>query len=170
MDMYHSERQIGDDEDSLTEMNEAVQAESFSHDDVRYSKNFLGFEISSAENAARHRRKRLKSHFLVSRGSFADSSLLLVILTRFSYSTTSVSGQSLVSYFGLQSIIRGAIFGSVVPSEHTRIRVIIDTSVDTKAAYVLEHYSSCATLGKERFMARGTVASADYYRHTLQRN
>jgi hypothetical protein len=38
MDMYHSERQIGDDEDSLTEMNEAAQAESFSHDDVRYQK------------------------------------------------------------------------------------------------------------------------------------
>jgi hypothetical protein len=39
MDMYHSERQIGDDEDSLTEMNEAVQAESFSHDDVRFQRN-----------------------------------------------------------------------------------------------------------------------------------
>lgn len=39
MDMYRSERQIGDDEDSLTEMNEAVQAGSFSHDDVRFQRN-----------------------------------------------------------------------------------------------------------------------------------
>jgi hypothetical protein len=35
MDMYHSERQIGDDMDSLTEINDAVQAESLSHGNAR---------------------------------------------------------------------------------------------------------------------------------------
>jgi hypothetical protein len=39
MDMYHSERHIGDDGDSLTEMNESGQAESFSHDDTRCQRN-----------------------------------------------------------------------------------------------------------------------------------
>lgn len=39
MEMYHSERRIGDNEDSLTEMNEAAQAESFSYNDVRFQRN-----------------------------------------------------------------------------------------------------------------------------------
>jgi hypothetical protein len=37
--MYSSERQIGDDGDSLTEMIEASPAELFSHDDARYQRN-----------------------------------------------------------------------------------------------------------------------------------
>ena len=32
-------RQIGDDEDSLTEMTEAAQAESFSYNNVRFQRN-----------------------------------------------------------------------------------------------------------------------------------
>jgi hypothetical protein len=39
MEMYHSERRIGDDEDSLTEMNETAQVESFSYNDVRFQRN-----------------------------------------------------------------------------------------------------------------------------------
>jgi hypothetical protein len=39
MAMYNSERQIGDDGDSLTEMNEVSPAESFSHDDARCQRN-----------------------------------------------------------------------------------------------------------------------------------
>jgi hypothetical protein len=39
MAMYNSERQVGDDGDSLTDMSDACLAELISHDDTKFQRN-----------------------------------------------------------------------------------------------------------------------------------